>query len=406
VTPEKASDPQRSEEREQTPQAPAEKPGMPELGGLRVALVHDWLTGMRGGEKVLEELGRLLPSAEIFTLLHRPGSVSPAIERHRIHTSALGRLPGVHRYYRWLLPLLPSAAERLPLAGFDLVVSSSHCVALGVRPDAGAVHVSYCHSPMRYVHDQFDAYFGRGRSSLLTRTAARLWRRRLQRWDRAAGARVGRFVANSRFVAERIARIYGREAEVVHPPVDTDFYSSVRQGRRNIALMVTALVPYKRVELALEAFRDGPVPLVVIGSGPRYRALRRMAGPGVTFLGWQSDELLRRYYSEARLLVFPGVEDFGIVPVEAMACGLPVVAFGAGGALETVQEPATGVFFHEPEPAALRAAIERALALSFEPSAIRERALGFSRARFRERMRAVLAQSLKAAGSAPASPGR
>jgi glycosyltransferase involved in cell wall biosynthesis len=397
-----ASDPSGREERERNPppttatEHPMTSP--PELSlpeNLRVALVHDWLFGMRGGEKVLEELCRMFPAAEIFTLFHRRGSVSPTVERRPIHVSVLGRLPKVHRYYRWLLPLMPNAIEQMRLRDFDLVISSSHCVALGARVPQGALHVCYCHSPMRYVWDQFDDYFGSGRSSLLTRSAARLLRSRLRRWDAEAGRRPHVLIANSRFVAERIGRCYGRTAEVVYPGVDTDYYSSVRQARRNVALMVTALVPYKRIELALEAFETLPLPLVIIGSGPRYRTLRRLAGPNASFLGWQQDEILRRYYSESKLLVFPGVEDFGMVPVEAMACGLPVVAFGQGGALESVEEPQTGVFFHEPKAASLAEAVRRALELPFDPQAIRARALRFSRTSFVRAMTEVLARSFE-----------
>jgi hypothetical protein len=192
---------------------------------------------------VLADLGRMFPSAEVFTLVHRRGSVSRDLEQRRIHVSGLGHLPGVWRYYRWLLPLMPRAIESFRLDGFDLVISSSHCVALGCRVAASAVHLCYCHSPMRYVWDQFDAYFGAGRSSLLTRTVAKSFRGRLQRWDTEAGRRVGRFVANSRFVAERIHRCYGRTADIVHPGVDTEFYSLERTPRRGFALMVTALVP-------------------------------------------------------------------------------------------------------------------------------------------------------------------
>ncbi len=369
-----------------------ESPGP--LKELRVAIVHDWLTGMRGGEKVLAELCGLFQRAEIFTLFHRPGSVSPQIEKNPIHVSFLGRLPSVQHYYRYLLPLMPLAVKAMKIRGFDLLISSSHCVALAARTENGAPHLSYCHSPMRYVWDQFDSYFSPEKSSLLTRTAAKLWRPWLQRNDVAAGSRVGRFVANSRFVARRIRTIYGRDAAIIHPGIDTDYFKRRPRRRGNFALMVTALVPYKNVELALEAFRDLDMPLIVIGSGPARGRLEKQASSNVDFKGWQSDETVRKYYSEARLLVFPGCEDFGMVPVEAMACGLPVVALARGGALETVREPETGIFFSEPTASALANAVTRAARMSFDGEKIRKWTLRFSRLEFVRKMQQELTSFL------------
>ena len=370
---------------------------------MRVAIAHDWLTGMRGGEKVLEVLCEAFPGSEIFTLLHVPGSVSAAIEKHRIHTSFIQKIPGAARRYRALLPLFPLAVERLRPRGFDLVLSTSHCVAKGVIAPPGVPHISYIHTPMRYVWDRFDDYFDPSRTGRARRAAAALAARRLRAWDSSTAARVDRFVANSRNVAAKVRRFYGREADVIRPPVDCSRFTIDRRGPGDYYLVVSALVPYKRVDLAVEAMGRLGARLVVIGSGPEERRLRRLAPPNVEFLGWRSPEEIAGYYSRCRALIFPGEEDFGIVPLEAMASGRPVVAFGRGGALETVVPldahaprvthitppgPPTGVFFHDPTPEALMDAVgllEREIG-RFDPPSIRARALEFDRPLFKERI--------------------
>src|SRR5690606_21256241 len=284
-------------------------------GVMRVALVHDWLTGMRGGERVLEALIRLWPDAEIFTLLHLRGSVSPLIEERPIHTSFIDRLPGASKRYRNLLPLFPAAIERFDLRGFDLVVSSSHCVAKGVRP-AGAPHLCYCHTPMRYVWDLYDDYFGRGRAALPVRMAMPPIAAWLRRWDRRTASRVDTFVAHSAFIRERIRRCYGRDAVLVHPPVAAERLRHARP-RQHFYLIVSALVPYKRIELAIAAFNRLGRPLVIAGSGPELERLRRMARPNVRFTGWLPDDEIADLYERCRAFIFPGVEDFGITAVEA-----------------------------------------------------------------------------------------
>jgi len=349
----------------------------------RIALIHDWLTGMRGGEKVLEVLCGIFPEADIFTLVHLPGKVSPVIESHRIITSPLQKIPRIGSYYRHLLPLMPWAIERFDFAGYDLLISSSHCVAKAARPAPGACHVSYCHTPMRYIWDQYEAYFGPGRSSWPVRTVMAAIRPNLQRWDVATVSRVTEFIANSENVRARIQRLYRRESSVIYPPVDVDFY---KQGVLQRApdpepfyLIVSALAPYKRVDIAIEALRQLNKRLVVIGEGQESRALRQAGGLQTTFLGWLSDAELRSYYQRCQALLFPGEEDFGIVPLEAMSAGCPVIAYRKGGATETVVENKSGVFFDDQTPQSIARAIKNFEQMSFHPAEVSALAERFSR---------------------------
>ena len=362
---------------------------------MRVALVHDWLTGRRGGELVLAQLVRLFPDSEIFTLLHVPGSVGPDVESRPIHTSPLQRVPGVAHRYRTLLPLMPAALRFLDLRGFDLVVSSSHCVAKGAHVPPGVPHLAYVHSPMRYMWDQFDAYFGPGRASLPVRLAASASRPALQAWDRRTAADPDALVANSQHVARRIARFWGREADVIHPPVDLARFGVQRvqaeapaAARGGYFLWLGALAPYKRVDLAVEAFRRTGQVLWIAGDGQDARLLREGLPPNVRWLGKVPDADVPGLYLGARALVFPGEEDFGIAPLEALASGRPVIALARGGALETLT-PETGVFFDSPTPEALVEALGRfeVFERGFSPARARARAELFSEERFRDAIR-------------------
>lgn len=370
---------------------------------MKVAIVHDWLTGMRGGEKVLEALFGLYPDAELFTLVHRRGSVSPLIERRRIHRSFVDRLPLAASRYREYLPLFPVAIEQFGLDGFDLVVSSSHCAAKSVVVPGRATHVCYCHSPMRYAWDQFGAYFGpdrvgRAGSAMLRRAMAAM-----ARWDRRTAGRVDRYVANSQYVAGRIDRYYNRMAEVVYPPVDTAFFTPEPARPRTHYLIVSALVPYKRVEVAVEACRQLGRPLVVAGDGPDRRRLEAMAGPSATFTGSVSDEQIRDLYRAAHAVLLPGEEDFGIVPVEAQATATPVVALGRGGALETVIDGVTGAHAEAPAADAFASAIARAETITWDRAAIRANAERFSHAAFAAGLTAVVEDTM-ARRARPRSP--
>jgi glycosyltransferase involved in cell wall biosynthesis len=364
---------------------------------MQVALVHDWLTGMRGGEKVLDVLCELYPAADLFTLLHVHGSVSQRIEARRIHTSFVQHLPGAATKYRWYLPLFPAAIEQFDLDGFDLVISSSHCAAKAVVRPGRARHISYCHSPMRYAWDQFDAYFGPQRvGAFASRWIYRPMLARLARWDAATAGRVDRFLANSQYVAGRIRRYYNRQATTVYPPADTAFFQPASTPPASHFLIVSALVPYKRLDIAMDACARVGARLRIVGDGPGREQLERRAGPHVEFVGRATDEQIRDEYVRAAAILLPGEEDFGIVPVEAQACGRPVVALGRGGALETVVDGETGVLVPEPTVEAFAAGLERVTRLQFDGARLRANAERFSRERHVERMTAVIEETLTA----------
>jgi glycosyltransferase involved in cell wall biosynthesis len=349
---------------------------------------------MRGGEKVLLSLARLYPDATIFTLLHVAGAVDPELESRDIRTSFVQHLPAAARRYRHYLPLFPLAAERLDLRGFDLVLSSSHCVAKGVRPAPGALHLCYCHTPMRYVWDRYDDYFAPHRLGALARRLIPPAAAGLRAWDAASTGRVHRFAANSAHVAERIRRCYGRDAEVIPPPVDTDRFTPGPDRPGTYDLVVSALAPYKRLELALEAYRGTGWPLRIVGAGPEEARLRALAPPEVSLLGWVDDVELVELYRGCRALVMPGVEDFGIAPLEAMACGRPAVVYGEGGGLESVEPGRTGVVFSEPTAAALRAALATFSSTPFDRLALRARAETYARGIFENRIRRFVERAL------------
>lgn len=347
---------------------------------MKTAVVHDWLNGMRGGEKVLEAMLPLLPDPTIFTLFHVPGSVSPAIERYPIRTSYLNRLPFARRQYRNYLPLFPRAVEAFSLDGFDLVVSSSHCVAKGAVAPSGVAHVCYCHTPVRYAYDQFEAYFPEGRTPL--RRAKERAIARLRAWDMATSHRPTRYLANSTAVAGRIRRHYDRPAEVCHPPVDVEFFRPSDAAREDFLLAVGALVPYKKIEQAMEASRLLGRRLVVVGGGPEEKRLRAGAGPSVSFLRDVSAEDLRELYRTCAFFVQPGEEDFGISSVEAQACGAPVVARARGGVLDVVTDESLGHLYPEEGAEALAEAVRAAAERRFDYTQIARSARRFARDRF------------------------
>ena len=322
----------------------------------RVAVVHDWLTGMRGGERVLEGILDLFPEADLYTLLHNPGTVSEKISNRRVVTSFIDRLPFKTRGYRHYLPLFPTAIETFDFSGYDLVISSSHCVARGVVTPPGVPHVSYFHSPMRYVWDMYHDYFPPDR--FLNRTIVPFFANYLRIWDSAATPRVDTYLCNSAFVGERIRRYYGQKSVVVSPPCVGDNHTvPADEAREEFYLIVSAFAPYKRIDLALEAFQGWGRRLLIVGAGQHEKELKRYETENIRFLGNLSREGIVTLYRTARGLIFPGREDFGIVPVEAQSYGCPVIAFGSGGALETVVPDRTGILFREQTVEALRAAV-------------------------------------------------
>lgn len=367
---------------------------------MKVAIVHDWLTGMRGGEAVLEAIAELYPGAPIHTLIAFPEALSPGLRARPIVTTWMQRLPGVRERYRHFLPLMPFAIESLDLSAYDLVVSSSHCVAKGVRKREGAFHACYIHAPMRYMWDRFGDYFSPAKSGWITRTAARMLRPWFQRWDRRSSRGVDLFVANSGFIASQVGRIYQRPAQVLHPFASLSRFLSSPRRPDLFYLMVGAFAPYKRVDLAIEAFNQLGLPLWIVGSGQEEARLRAMAGPTIRFFGSADDETVSDLYSRCRAFVFPGVEDFGITPLEAMASGAPVIAFAEGGALETVT-PETGVFFAEQTVHAIEAAIRQVESPDFQAGAARRewacrsRAAAFEREAFKERFGRLVEKAMQ-----------
>ena len=366
-------------------------------GSLRVALIHDWLNGMRGGEKVLEALCERYPDADIFTLFYVPGSVSDTIARHRIITSSLQKLPFARNHYRRYLPLYPAAIEQFDLDRYNLVISVSTCAAKSVIVPGRACHICYCNAPMRYAWDQFEAYFGAERvGGFASRWVYGPILRRLARWDAATASRVGRFVANSRNIAGRIRRYYNRHATIVYPPVDTIFYHPDTTPPGQHFLIVSALVPYKRIDVAIEACRRVGARLRIVGDGPDRVRLERLANGSVEFVGHASDDEIRDEYRRALAVLLPGEEDFGIVPVEAQACGRPVVALARGGALETVTPGETGILFEDLTAVSMATALEQVATGRFDSERLRTSAERYSRGHHVERMRAVIDETLNA----------
>ena len=365
---------------------------------MRVAVLHHWFVTRGGGERVAECIAALFPRAEIFTLLAREQGLPETLRARTLHTSVLQRLPGARSHHRHLLPFYPEAVQSLDLRGFDLVLSSDSGPVKGVRLSPGAVQICYCHSPMRYLWDGFDAY--RAAMGGVTRTVFTATAGRVRRWDAAAAARVTHFLANSAYVADRIRRCYDRQAEVLHPPIDLHRAAAVVQlTPGDHYLCAGRLVPYKRTELLMEACRQLRRPLRIVGAGPEEARLRRLAaesGAEVDFLGELPTDQLWAEYARCRALLFAADEDFGMVPLEAQACGRPVIAYGAGGSLETVQgngPAATGTYFSEQTAASAAQAMEsweKDGERQFRPEDARAWAAGFATPLFLERYRALV----------------
>lgn len=361
---------------------------------MKVALVHDWLTGMRGGEKCLEVLCELFPEAPIYTLLHNKGAMSPLIESKKIVTSFIDSMPKKESHYRSFLPLFPTAIEQFDFSGYDLIVSTSHAVAKGAKVGKDAIHICYCHTPMRYVWEMYDEYFGPGKASFVTRAAMKLVGPYLRAWDVRTAGRVNYYIANSENVRKRIQLHYNTDAAVIFPPVDTEQFTASLQDD-GYYLIVSALVPYKKVDLAINVFNKTGERLIIVGKGPEAEKLKAIAKPNIEFIGWASDAEIAEYNRKCKMLIFPGEEDFGIVPLEAMACGKPIIAYGKGGALETVVDKKTGVFFYQQNEDALLEAIRTAEKIAFDCKAINKHVQTFSRYIYKQKMKVFIDAKVK-----------
>lgn len=352
---------------------------------MRVAIVHYWLVSMRGGEKVIESICDLFPEADIFTHVYDPLVISKKIKAHKIKTSFIQNLPFARRYYQSYLPFMPLALEQLDLRGYDLVISSESGPAKGVITDPDSLHVCYCHSPMRYLWDMYHDY--RERAGFFKRLLMPVLTHKLRQWDCVSASRVDEFISNSGFVRKRINKFYRRDAHVIYPPVSVSEFG-ISEKVENYYLMAGQLTHYKQPQLAIEVFNKLNRPLIVIGEGELTKELKKMANDNISFLGKLPFSVMRDYFAKCKALIFPGTEDFGIIPVEVMASGRPVIAYKKGGAEETIIEHQTGMFFHEQSSSALYDAVVafEKISDSFSQARIREHAEQFSEDRFKNEL--------------------
>ncbi len=358
---------------------------------MKTALLHYWLTNMRGGEKVLAEFCRMFPDADIFTHAYNKNSVGEPFASHKVIETGIAHLPGARNNCQKYLPFMPSALKKLNLETYDLILSSESGPAKGIRKPAGAKHICYCHTPMRYWWDMYDDYYRS--TGILGKIAMTIFKRYLRNYDLKSAESVDHFIANSHFVAERIKRIYGRDSAVIHPPADVEFFKDGNFQKKGYLLFVGQLISYKRPDLAVEACRRMNRKLVIVGAGPMKDRLAEKSSGSITFAGRAVGETLRQLYAEADALIFPGIEDFGIVPVEAQAAGTPVIALGKGGALETVTHD-TGVFFDEATVDSLCGAIEEFESRSFDSAVLKRHTEKFSVENFHSNMKQYLSEVL------------
>ena len=368
---------------------------------MKVAIVHYWLVRMRGGEKVLEAICELYPDADIFTHVVNPAKISETINNHAISTTFINNLPWSRTHYQNYLPLMPIALEQLDLSEYDLIISSESGPAKGVitRPDA--LHICYCHTPMRYVWDMYHEYLNR--QNIFKRLLMRPLLHYMRGWDFRSAARVDHFICNSNYVAQRVKKFYRRESTVIYPPVDTKNFSpelNIEEGDQDYYLLLGQLVRYKKADVAIQAFNDLGKKLLVIGTGEQLPELKKIANSNIEFLGWQNEEKIALHLRSCKALIFPGIEDFGIVPLEAMASGTPVIAYAKGGALETVVDQTTGILFDDQSAAGLSKAVARfeTLEAQFDKKALVRHAQGFSKSRFKREMSAFINNKLGQSG--------
>ncbi len=349
---------------------------------IKAAIVHDWLTNYGGAERVVEEFCRIFPDAPVFTTVYNKKNMGNIFPEEKVITSFMQKIPGAVNHYTKMLSLMPKAFESFDLSGYDLVLSSSSSCAKGVLTNADTVHLSYVHTPMRYAWDLYHEYLNS--SGLLTRTAMKRLLPKIWQWDALSALRVDYFMANSTTTRKRIKKIYRRDSKVIYPPVNTDFFTPSGDKPDDFYLVLSRFVPYKRIDLAIKACSKLGRKLIVIGDGSEKEKLKSIAGPTVKFTGRLDDNETLDYYRRCRAFLFPGYEDFGITPVEAMACGRPVIAYGRGGATDTVIDGETGTLFAEQTEESLSGAIKKFENMDFDSSAIREHAGKFSAERFRK----------------------
>lgn len=354
---------------------------------MRVAIVHDYLVQYGGAERVLEALCELFPKAPIFTLVYDKKVMRGAFEDRMIRTSFLQKIPLARSRHRLFPMLMPLAIEEFDLSKYQLVISTSNSYAKGVNTSPYSIHVCYCHTPMRYAWDDCHKYLREFSYPLILKRVVPFAMNYIRLWDRISADRVNHYIANSHYVSKRIKKYYRKDSRVIYPPVDISRFS-ISETVDNYFLIVSRLLPYKRFDIAIDAFRESGLPLKVIGSGPDEKRLMKLAAgaPNIEFLGRLSDEEISNYYSRCQAFIFPSEEDFGIAPVEAMASGRPVIAYRVGGALETVEEGVTGIFFDEQTPESLKGAISRFKADQFDPRVIRRHAEKFNKEKFKENM--------------------
>ncbi len=361
---------------------------------MKVVLLHDWLTGFRGGERVLEVFCEMFPDAPLYTLIYNPGSTTPLIENRKITASFVNKLPGKDEGYRKYLPLFPLAAQSLKIIEeADLVISSSHCVIKGVKKPKHAKHLCYIHSPMRYIYDQFDNYFG-AEAPLIQRIGGRIFRSYLTNWDIASNKNVDLMVPNSNFVKERVTKFYGIDSTVVHPFVELKDFEGEDPRKEDFYLMVTAFAPNKKVGVAIEAFNQLGKKLKIIGGGQQEEYLKSIAGPSIEFLGKLSRTEVVSHMKRAKGFVFPGVEDFGITPLESLAAGTPVIAYKIGGVLETLNDQ-VAEFVTDCSKDGLVQAIKHFESKSFDTEVLKARARDFSREQFKVKIMTLINQLME-----------
>ncbi len=358
---------------------------------MKVALVHDWLNGMRGGEKVLEVLCELFPDATIYTLLYEPQYISETIRKMKVIPSPLlSKLPFAKSKYRYYLPLFPMFIEQFNLRDYDLVISTSHCVAKGVLTGSKTLHICYCHTPMRYVWDMYYEYFSKDSNNITSRFFIPFTATYLRLWDYSSQSRVDHYIANSKNIAQKIKKYYRRDAVVIYPPVDCELFNIQPGQPEDYFLIVSALVPYKRIDLAIQCFNQLGYPLKIAGVGTEFAHLKTISKSNIHFLGRIEGDQLRNLYCGCRAFIFPGEEDFGITPLEAMSCGKPVIAYGKGGVLETLIPGKTGILFSEPTGDSLKNGIRQFKNTAFDANTIRNHVLSFDRKLFKNRLKTTL----------------